>query len=316
MALLTAGEAAAAKGGFSPVAPRSANADRIETTYWVVFSLTAAVFLLVEALLVLFIVRYRSRGRPRDDEGPQVRGHTRLELAWTAVPVLILAAIAAFTFYKLPGIKNVPEAGAAENLAIGIQARQFYWQFTYSNGAVAIDRMRVPAGRVVRLDVTSPDFDVVHSWWIPALGGKIDAIPGKTNHTWFRANRPGTYEGRCAEFCGIQHAEMHADVQVLPAASFDRWLNGEARAETEGTSNLGRQEFEGVCGKCHGFQGQGGIGPPIAGNPLLTDKEGLTTLLLNGKGLMPAVGRAWSSRQRDALFAYLGKTIAKGQGGG
>jgi len=316
IALIAAGGAAAAKGGFSPVAPRSPNASRIETTYWLIFGFTAAIFLLVEISLVVFILRYRSRGRPREVEGPQIRGHTRIELVWTAVPALILAAIAAFTFYELPGIKNVSSAGAANTLDIGVQGRQFYWQFTYPNGVIAVDHMRVPAGRVVKLDVTAPKFDVIHSWWIPALGGKLDAIPGNTNHTWFGPSPVGTYKGRCAEFCGLLHADMSADVQVLPAAQFDSWLADEARAQTEGTSDLGRRTFEGVCAKCHGFQGQGGIGPALAGSPLLTDKKGLTTLLENGGTQMPAVGRDWSARQTDALFAYLGRTIAKGGSGG
>ncbi len=316
LTLATAGVAAAAKGGFSPVAPESPNADRIQTTYWVVFGFAVAVFVVVEVLLVLYIVRYRSRGRGREVEGPQVRGHTRVELAWTAVPVLILAAIAVFTFYKLPGIKNVPEAGAAGNLQIGIQGRQFYWEFTYPNGVIAVNRMRVPVSRVVELNVTSPTTDVIHSWWIPSLGGKIDAIPGKMNHTWFQATKTGTYKGRCAEFCGIQHAEMRADVQALPAPAFYRWLQSEARAQTEGTSGLGQQTFEGVCAPCHGMQGEGGIGPPLKGSSLLTDEKSLTTLLENGGKLMPAVGKGWSALQKHALFAYVARTIAKGQTSG
>jgi cytochrome c oxidase subunit 2 len=316
-ALGLAATAAADGGGFSPVAPRSANADRIETSYWFVFGFTAAVFLLVEIALVVFILRFRSRGRGRDVEGPQIRGHTKLELAWTVVPVLILAAIAVFVFYELPGIKNVPKAGAAgSQVRIGVDGRQFYWQFTYPNGVIAVDRMRVPVARPVRLEVTAPTSDVIHSWWIPALGGKVDAIPGHPNHTWFEATRPGVYVGQCAEFCGIQHAMMRATVEAVPASEFDSWLADQARAQTEGTSDLGAQTFQGVCAKCHGAQGQGGIGPPIAGNALLSDRQGLETLVQEGKGLMPAVGKGWSDRQTDALFAYLKKTIAQGGAGG
>jgi cytochrome c oxidase subunit II len=193
---LAATAAADGGGGFSPVAPRSANADRIESSYWFVFGFAAAVFLLVEIALVVFILRFRSRGRGRDVEGPQIRGHTKLELAWTVVPVLVLAAIAVFVFYELPGIKNVPKAGAAgSQIQVGVEGRQFYWQFTYPNGVIAIDRMRVPVGRPVRLEVTSSTSDVIHSWWIPALGGKIDAIPGHPNHTWFEVSKPGVFTG-------------------------------------------------------------------------------------------------------------------------
>jgi cytochrome c oxidase subunit 2 len=312
-ALMLSGDALADGGGFAPVRPESPNADRISSTYWFIFGFTAAIFLLVEIALVVFIVRFRSRGRPREVEGPQIRGHLNLELAWTAVPVLILAAIAIFTFYKLPGIKDVPAAGAAgSQLRMNVEGRQFYWQFTYPNGVIAIDDMRVPVGRPVRLEVTTPLDDVIHSWWIPALGGKVDAIPGHPNHTWFEARRAGTWTGQCAEFCGIQHAAMRATVQAVPAGQFDSWLADQARAQTEGTSDLGTQEFNGVCAKCHGDRGQGAIGPDIATSAIIQNKSSLDTVVRDGKGLMPAVGAGWSDRQMNALFSYLQKRFGHG----
>jgi len=315
LALTAAGTAAAAGGGFEPVSPHSPNDSRIDTTYWFVFGFAVAIFILVEVTLVVFIVRYRSRGRGREVEGAQVHGHTRLELLWTAVPVLILVAIAVFTFYKLPGIKNVPKATAAGNqLDVKVQGRQFYWEFLYPNGAVAVDTLRAPQGRVVKLDVTSPRFDVIHSWWIPALGGKIDAIPGNTNHTWFNADS-GTYPGRSAEFCGLLHAAMTSQVQVLPAAQFQTWVR--QRAANPTASGLGRETFQGTCAKCHGMQGQGGVGPALTGNPLITQPAGITKLLENGGVTMPPVGRGWPKSQLNALLDYLSKDIAKqGSGGG
>ena len=309
-ALAVAGAALGSDGGFSPAGPDSPNADRIQTTYWFVFGFAAAVFLLVEIALAVFIVRYRSRGRPREVEGPQVRGHLKLEIVWTAVPILILATIAAFVFSQLSGIDTTPNAGAAgSRLHVGVQGRQFYWQFTYPNGVIEINRLRVPVGRPVRLEVTSPD--VNHSWWIPALGGKIDAIPGHPNHTWFELSKPSTYTARCAEFCGIQHAVMKATVEGVPAPQFDSWLADQARAQTDGTSDLGKQEFEGVCAVCHGPQGQGGIGPNLAGSAIARDHNALATLLENGGKLMPAVGRGWTQRQEQALFSYLDQHVTK-----
>jgi cytochrome c oxidase subunit II len=312
LALTAAGSAFAnGNGGFGPVTPESSNAQGIDTAYWVIFGLTTGIFLLVEIALVVFIIRFRSRGRARNVEGPQIRGHTRLELAWTAVPVVILAAIAAFVLYELPGIKDVPTAGAAgSQIEISVEGRQFYWQFTYPNGVVAIDRMRVPVGRPVRLEVTSPVNDVIHSWWVPALGGKIDAIPGHPNHTWFEARKPGTWHGQCAEFCGIQHAAMRATVQAVPAQQFDSWLADQARGQTEGSSDLGAQTFSGVCAKCHGPQGLGGIGPNIAQSAIITDRKALNDIVRHGKKLMPAVGAGWTDRQLNALFQYLQKNVA------
>jgi cytochrome c oxidase subunit II len=312
-ALALSGVALADDGGFSPAGPDSPNGDRIETLYWFVMGFAVLIFLIVEVALVLFIVKYRRGKRARDVEGPQIRGHLNLELAWTAVPVLILIAIAIFTFYELPGIKDVPSAGAAgPELRMNVEGRQFYWQITYPNGVIAIDTMRAPVDRPVRVEVTSPENDVIHSWWIPELGGKIDAIPGHPNHTWYEVEKPGTYTGQCAEFCGIQHAAMTAKVVAVPAAEFDSWLAGEARAQEAGTSDLGAQEFNGVCAKCHGDKGQGAIGPNIANSAIIQNKDSLDTIVRNGKNQMPAVGAGWSDRQMDALFSYLQKRFGHG----
>ena len=112
LAFALTGSATAGNGGIAPPA-ETPQAERIRDLYWIVFGITAVIFVLVESALILFVVRYRNRGRPRTDEGPQIRGHTRLELIWTAIPVLILAVIISLVFYKLPGIKDVPEATAA-----------------------------------------------------------------------------------------------------------------------------------------------------------------------------------------------------------
>jgi len=312
-ALVLAGAALAGNGGFAPVPPQSPNAARISTTYWFIFGFAAFIFILVEAALVIFIVRFRSRGRGREVEGAQVHGHLSLELLWTAVPVLMLAAIAIFVFIKLPGIDDVPAAGASgSQVRIHVEGRQFYWQFTYPNGVIGIDNMRVPVGRPVRVEVTSPVDDVIHSWWIPALAGKIDAIPGHPNHTWFEVHKPGTFTGQCAEFCGIQHAAMRASVTAVPADEFDRWLAQQSTAQASGKSDLGMQEFDGVCAKCHGLSGQGGIGPPIANSAVIQNKDSLDTLVENGKGLMPAVGEGWTTIQLDALYSYLQKRFGHG----
>src|SRR5919204_1110080 len=221
LALAVTGVAAAGNGGVAPQAPATPTAGHIRDVYWLVLGVTGGIFLLVAATLVLFVVRYRSRGRPREVEGPQVRGHTNLELAWTAGPVVVLAVIAGFVFYKISGINNT--AGAAAQRApsdetIAIEGHQYYWEFTYPNGAISVDTLRLPVDRGVKFEIRSAD--VAHSWWVPALGGKLDAIPGRTNTTKWRPDELGTFRGQCAEFCGIQHAAMLAYVQVLPQAKY------------------------------------------------------------------------------------------------
>jgi len=319
-ALVAAIVAPSAFAQFTPVVPESPNADGIRTSYLFITIFTVAIFLLVEGLLVAFIWKYRRRKRPRFEDGAPVHGATKLELAWTGGPVIVLFVIAVFVFAELPGIKNIPTATAGEEqLEIKVTGRQFYWQFEYPNGVVAIDTMRAPAGVPVKLVVRSPDADVIHSWWIPALGGKIDAIPGRTNQTWFRADKPGTYRGQCAELCGLEHAQMLASVEVMPRLDFTAWLEQRRTDQTAGTGELGKETWGGVCAKCHGLAGEGGVGPRIAGSPTLTSPQSLATLVRHGRtgpqGVMPAVGSDWNDEQITALVSYLKENPPSGNAG-
>jgi cytochrome c oxidase subunit 2 len=298
---------------FAPVAPESPNAEGIRDSWLFVSIFVFAIFLLVEGLLIGFVWKYRRQKRGRFEDAAQVHGATKLELAWTAGPVVVLFLIATFVFIELPGIKNVPEAAAGdEQLEIQVLGRQFYWQYEYPNGVIAIDTMRAPAGVPVRLEVTAPESDVIHSWWIPALGGKIDAIPGTTNETWFQAENEGTYSGQCAELCGLEHARMLASVEVVSRDEFDAWLESRLAEQEAGSGELGQEEWEGVCAKCHGMNGEGGIGPRVAGSPTLTDAEDLANLVRNGRGAMPAVGAGWSDTQIQMLVDYLTESPPSG----
>ena len=303
---LASAAVAAADNGLTPVTPESPNANAIKQTYWVILVVTGMIFVLVEGALVLFIVRFRSRGRARSQEGAQIHGSTKLETASTIVPVLILAGIAAFVFVKLPTIKNVPPANAAGgSLKIKVEGHQYYWKFDYPDGQVAVKTMVVPLQRVVELTVVSPD--VIHSWWVPALGGKIDAIPGVTNHTWFKAEKLGFYEVRCAELCGLEHAHMTGYVDVVTPAEYSSFL----AAHAPGSTALGQEIFEGVCAPCHGLAGQGDYGPKLQGNAIVADPKALEQLLRNGKNKMPPVGATWDQATMDSATAYL-----KGRFGG
>jgi len=313
LALAVATTAAAGNGGLAPVSPASPNAKNIRDIYWLILGITGGIFVLVVGTLLLFVIKYRSKGRSREIEGPQVRGHTNLELTWTAGPVILLAIIAGFVFWKVSDIGATSSLPASERQAkdeIVIEGHQYYWDFTYPNGAVSVDTLRIPYNRTIRLTIRSADVD--HSWWIPALGGKLDAIPGKTNHLTFRATKLGTFEGQCAEFCGLLHAAMLAHVQVLPPDEYDSWVSARANAQLA----LGKETFDGVCAKCHGLSAQGDVGPNISQSPLLGDKKGISAIIRQGTGTMPAVGNDWSQEQLDATIAYLQQRFVKGASGG
>src|SRR4051795_8340299 len=246
VALATAVVAYAGNGGFLPGEPHSPNAHRIHNAFLFVSIFTGVILLGVEAALVIFIVKYRRGRRTRTAEGPQIHGSTKLEIIWTVAPVVVLAVIGSFVFYELPGIAHAPSAAAADQTVIKVSGRQFYWQFTYPNGAISIDQMVAPADEVVNERISAPTWDVIHSWWVPDFGGKYDAIPGRVNKTWFKTH-PGTYVVRCYELCGIQHAAMRATVRVVPRAEYDSFVSQRA----QGGAALGREEWQGVCQKCH-----------------------------------------------------------------
>jgi cytochrome c oxidase subunit II len=303
LALATAGIAAAANGGFTPQFAHSPNTQHTNTAYYVILGFTGAIFVIVEAALVLLIWRYRSRGRARTVEGFQLHGAAKLETIWTVIPVIILAVIGTVVFIELPNITGAP-ASAANPLEITVEGHQFYWQFDYPNGTRTINDLHVPVDRNVELKVVSAD--VVHSWWIPQLQGKIQAIPGRTNHTWFRADRVGTYYGQCAELCGPYHAVMKARVIATSQADYRAFLS------TQATQGLGKAEFQGVCATCHGMQGQGGYGPALASSSLITQASGLENIVRNGRVRMPPVGNTWNAEQMQALLAYTKSHIYKG----
>jgi cytochrome c oxidase subunit 2 len=304
LALVSTASALAANGGATPVAPASPNTEAIRQTYWLILIVTGVIFVLVETTLVVFIVRYRRGRRAREAEGAQVHGHTRTEIAWTVIPLLIVFGIIAFVFVKLPTVEDVPKASAANSLNVHVVGHQFYWLYRYPAGQVAIDTMVVPTGDVVTLTVNAAD--VIHGWWIPALSGQINAIPGRTNQTWFEApNTPGSYGGQCTQLCGVYHAEMTAKVKVVSRAAYRSFL----AAHAPGSAVVAREAFVGVCAKCHGMQGQGVYGPPLQGRSF--DAADITNLLRQGRttslGHMPAVGSDWSDAQIAAMVAYLRK---------
>ena len=164
--------------------------------------------------------------------------------------------------------------------------------------------MHLPVGRSTRFFIHTQD--VNHSWWIPELGGKTDAIAGKVNTTWYKPDSVGIYIGQCAEFCGTFHERMLASAAVEDQSTYDSFV------QSGWKQSLGRSEWEGVCAKCHGLAGQGDYGPAINQNPLLTQQAGLTELVRHGRGRMPAVGNDWTPQQMKALIDYVKAKVYKG----
>ena len=237
---------AALAGVFTPESGGSPNADDIDTLYRIVLYVAIPIFLVVEGTLIWTLVKYRERrGGP---EPAQVRGNTPLELGWTVGAAVILVILATVTFIYLPDIKNPPPSGpnglasgvqvasidqpapprsGGKALTIGVNGQQYLWRYDYPGGRVfSYFKLVVPTDTTVVLKIRSSD--VIHSWWIPKLGGKADATPGYTNETWFKISKPGVYEGQCAELCGSGHADMRAQVQAVRPAEYQAFLRRQA----------------------------------------------------------------------------------------
>ncbi len=230
----------------TPKSGGSPNADSIHGLYMVLLYIAAVVFVIVECALAYSVYKFRAK---KGAVAAQIHANTRLEIGWTVAAALILVVITVITFAKLPSIINPPNSSAdglalqaslnapsppnGKKLTICVQSRQFIFRYSYGNGCIndpfgnklpySYTQMVVPANTTVVLAIQSSD--VIHDWWVPSLGGKVDAVPGYTQYTWFKAPHAGSlYTGHCAQLCGREHYAMLAQVRVVTPAQYQEWL--------------------------------------------------------------------------------------------
>lgn len=244
---------------FTPQSGGSSNANQIDSLYKITLVIGLVIFAAVEIGLLYALIKFRAR---RGAVPAQIRGNTRLEVGWTVGAAVILLALAIVTFAKLSSIQNPSNSGPdgdklassggllyasserklppdGKALNIKVIGRQYIWQYVYpgaseSDGLGApysYEQMVVPTNTTVSLDIVSAD--VVHSWWVPKLGGKFQAVPGYHSYTWFKVDKPGVYRGQCAILCGRGHARMIATVKAVPPAQFDQWLEYQKKLLSE-----------------------------------------------------------------------------------
>jgi cytochrome c oxidase subunit 2 len=252
---------------FTPESGGSPNADDIDTLYKITLYVAIVIFLVVEGTLIWSLVRFRHRrSRP---EGAQIRGNTPLEVGWTLAAALILVVLTVVTFVYLDDIENPPESGpdglqASQTrfasidqpappsgrpyLRIKVNGQQYLWRYVYPGKRTVFSyhTMVVPVDTTVVLEITASD--VIHSWWIPKLGGKADAVPGHTNETWFKipADKAGTtFTGQCAELCGPGHADMRASVKAVTPDEYESWAQQRADDIEAAGKALGEQRKSG-----------------------------------------------------------------------
>ena len=252
-------------------APVSTPAKSIFGLSIFVLAVTAAIFVVVFALLVYTVVKFRKKATDDGREPPQVYGSNQVEIAWTVVPVLIVVALFMATARVIASVqKAVPDSNAIQVVAIG---HQFWWEYRYPGlNVVTANELHVP---VSDPEHPTPTFikllsaDTDHSFWVPRLAGKTDLIPNHPNSMWIDPQEIGLYLGQCAQYCGTQHAKMLLRVYVQSHENFDRWIQQQEQTAfvTDAVAE-GRRVFETTaCINCHAVSGtvaNGRFGPDLS----------------------------------------------------
>jgi cytochrome c oxidase subunit 2 len=317
--------------------PAAKEADRIDFVFWFTVGICIFVFSLVASMLVYAIVHFRAR--PDDDsDGPPIHGHTGLEIAWTAVPTMLVTAIAIVSAIVLAR----DDRAGAHPLRVEVTAQQFSWSFSYPGGKTITEPvLRLPVNRSVVLRFTSKD--VIHSFWVPEFGQKQDTVPGLHPTLHITPDRIGVYPVICTELCGLGHALMRSTAIVMPAKAFDSWLAAQRKGaqpaaptptggSTKPSASVGKGIFAAQgCSACHTLAAAGAtakIGPDLdklpaearqAGKPL---EAFIRESIVNPnayiqpgypKGVMPQnFGTALSKPQLDSLVQFLISSSKKG----
>jgi cytochrome c oxidase subunit 2 len=243
---------------FTPKSGGSPNANEIDSLYKIILYIAAVVFVIVEGALAYSVIKFRAK---KGAVAAQIHGNTRLEIGWTVAAALILVVLTVVTFVKLPSIINAPTSNPGVRLSaattevvpprgpkltVCIQGRQYIWRYTYGNSCLSnsftpkllysYTTMVVPVGVTVVLAIQAND--VIHSWWVPSLGGKVDAVPGYTTYTWFKALHRGTFRGQCAQLCGRSHAAMDAFVKAVSPSEYQAWVTQQQQAIQSANSQV------------------------------------------------------------------------------
>lgn len=237
---------------------------RINDVYALIWWGAVVVFVLVQGLLIFAIFKFRGEPKTAHGRPVPVHGNNKLEIIWTIIPAVVLAIIAVPTLQIIAELSEIPEG--EEVLRVDVTGHQFFWEYSYPDlGVSATNDMHIPVN--TRVDIRLYSGDVIHSFWVPQLAGKLDAVPGTENHMWIEASEEGTYLGQCAEFCGLAHYNMLLSVVAESQEDFDNWVAEQlAPPEEGGDPAAGEQIIVTMCNACHTVEGttaQGVVGPDL-----------------------------------------------------
>lgn len=296
---------------------------------WIYDNMILSLYIMAFVTLVVFAIFFyiiaKFRRKEGDNEYPkQVHGSTVLEITWTVIPILLLLVlfvptiIGTFDFAESQAPEDVEDA-----VYIDVTGHQYWWQFDYEEGFTAGQEVYIPTGERVYFTLNATD--VIHSFWVPALGGKIDTVPGIENTLWLEADEPGTYMGKCAELCGPSHALMDFKLIALERDDYDQWVEDmAAKADVEqpedSSVQQGYEVFQENCISCHAVSGPGSASGPTLTN--FGDRNVITGYLDNtdedlkawirnpddfkqGNNMVPFPESEISEDEMDSLVTYL-----------
>ena len=243
----------------SVLEPGSPETREIRKLTWLVFAITAGIFVVVEGLLIYAILRYRRKKGDSDTKEPvQLYGSNPVEIAWTVIPIIIVFVLCLATIRTIQTVQPTKNERPENALTVEVIGHRWWWEFRYPElDVVTANEMFIPVDRPIWLEISSAD--VIHSFWVPELQGKMDAFPGHLNYWKLTAEEEGTYLGQCAEYCGNQHANMLIRVEVLDTLGFDSWATQQAQPANVASGKevlLGREVFlKYACQNCHAVAG-------------------------------------------------------------
>lgn len=238
------------------IGSREPATDDVIDLYWVMFWIAVPIALIVEGGVLFSVILFHERP---GHEAKVFHGNPLLEFGWTLIPALIVLGLTAASFKSLSTLSDVGDA----DMIVDVTGRQWQWEFRYPDGLRVTQEAHIPTDRKIQFRITS--VDVIHSFWIPRLSGKLDAVPGRHNAIWVKTDKAGVYLGQCAEFCGLGHADMLARVVAEPEAQFVKWVEDTKKAQAATPPDLvaaGKQVAEQTCVQCHSFtKGRASINP-------------------------------------------------------
>jgi len=280
---------------------------QLDNQYYLMHVLLTVLLLTVVIPMIYFVFKYREKNHPIEDMPEKTLvHHTGLEIAWTVIPTIVLMTCFYWGYDSLKNLRTMP----TEATHIKVIGKMWSWTFEYPNGKKT-DKLYVPKGENIILDMTAPINDVIHSFWIPAFRTKEDVVPGRITKQWFNADKVGSYDIECAEYCGDRHSYMLSKVIVMEKADYTTWYNKKEKAS-------GEDLFAGRagCASCHSTGSNTLVGPGLAG---ISSKSVsyLKDALVNPDkdiakgfypGIMPSSKGALSNEEVDSIVNYL-KTL-------